>query len=64
MFEFRNDPRNENRKFSAASTPFFYSIFLQWYQSQLRNHESDCFVTALCFNMIKHFESELNNKEN
>ena len=53
----RNDPRKENRFFY----PLLYSsenvsIFLQWYQSQLRNLESDCFVTALCFNLIKHIE--------
>ena len=43
-----------------SSIRFSFSGIRAW----LRNHESDCFVTALCFNMIKHFESELNNKEN
>jgi len=51
----RNDPRKENRILSAAYSEND-SIFLQWYQSQLRNLESDCFVTALCFNLIKHIE--------
>ena len=52
----RNDPRKENRKFY----PLLYFVIIRFsfsgIRAWLRNLESDCFVTALCFNLIKHIE--------